>query len=151
GVKTCLDVVENRNIDCSVRRTIERHTRWAKMRRAIAPGIFIFEPIMSPLVIATIVAVIARSPFAVEIAILTAIFQTILAHLSVRVLRGHALRFWHAPLEIVRSYLVFFCWLRAFVSRRIEWRGHPFLLKSGSEIVPAPPSSWRRLRAAVRV
>ena len=31
-------LVENRNVGCTVARTLERHTRWAKMRRALYPA-----------------------------------------------------------------------------------------------------------------
>ena len=34
GVELSLEAVENRNVACSARRTVERHTRWARMRRA---------------------------------------------------------------------------------------------------------------------
>ena len=61
GVRTSLDVVENRNVGCSVRRSMERHTRWAKMRRALSPTSFVFEPLLTPLVVATIVAIVVWS------------------------------------------------------------------------------------------
>ena len=34
-------------------RTIERHTRWAKMRRSLNPGAFMAEPVLTPIVVAT--------------------------------------------------------------------------------------------------
>jgi ceramide glucosyltransferase len=151
NIGTSFEVVENRNIDCTIKRTLERHTRWAKMRRAILPGAFLLEPLLSPILIATITAIGLRSREAALTLLLTIVFQTVLAHAALRLLRGHALKWYWAPLEILRSYLLFFCWARACFSRRIKWRGHPFLVMRDSVIVPAPPSSWSRLRAAARV
>ncbi len=37
-VRVSLWPVENRNVDCSLERTIARHTRWAQTRRALAPA-----------------------------------------------------------------------------------------------------------------
>ena len=37
-VRVSLVAVENRNVACSLKRTVERHTRWAKLRRAIHPA-----------------------------------------------------------------------------------------------------------------
>ena len=150
GVRTSLEAVENRNVDCSVRRAIERHTRWAKMRRALAPTAFVFEPFLTPLFIASAVAAIEPTRPTIAAVLVTAIVQTVLAFASMRLLRGHAMRWYYAPLEIVRTGLVVLCWLRACASRRIRWRGHDFLVLRESRIVPARRSSWSRLRAAVR-
>jgi ceramide glucosyltransferase len=150
GVKTSLDAVENRNIDCSVRRSIERHTRWAKMRRALAPTAFVFEPFLTPLIIATAVAVINPTKPTIAAVLVTAIVQSAFAFLSMRILRGHGMRWYYAPLEIVRTGLMVFCWLRACASRRIRWRGHDFMVLRESRIVPARSSSWSRIRAWAR-
>ena len=149
-VRTSLDLVENRNVDCSVRRTFERHTRWAKMRRAIAPARFALEPLLSPLAVASLVALLSPSRPAVLCLLASGMLQTLLALVSVRALRGSSLAWYYAPLEIFRTYLLLLCWLAAWFSRRITWRGHAFVLDRGSAIVPAPPSSWSRLVDAVR-
>jgi ceramide glucosyltransferase len=148
-VRTSLDVVENRNIDCSAARTIERHTRWAKMRRAVVPGAFLFEPLMCPMLVANACFVLSPSRASLLALALAAVVQIAFALTAVRILRGHAMRWYFAPLEIVRSYVVFFCWARALVSRRIQWRGHPFVVLPGSVIVPAPPrfARWKAARA----
>jgi ceramide glucosyltransferase len=144
GVRTSYHVVENRNVDCSMRRTFERHARWAKMRRALAPAAFAMEPFASPLAIATLSALLAPSATTVTLLVVAAMVQTAFAMLDLRVLRGRALAWYWAPLEIVRTYLVLACWLAAACSRRITWRGNPFKVMRGTVIVPAPRSSWSR-------
>jgi ceramide glucosyltransferase len=146
GVGTSLEVVHNRNSSCGVRRTLERHTRWAKLRRSLHPLGFAFEPLLSPLTIAILVALVAQTRFALGAVAVVAALQTLVALATVRMLRGHAMAWRHAPLEVVRTVLLFGCWLAACASMRIQWRGHPFLLTRGSVIVPAPPSVWRVLR-----
>jgi ceramide glucosyltransferase len=149
-VRTSLDPIENRNVDCSIARTLERHSRWAKMRRSIAPVPFALEPLLSPLAIASLVALVAQSRTSLWACVVTALLQTLVAFASIRALRGRSLAWYYAPLEILRTYLTLLCWGRAWFSRRIAWRGHAFLLAEGSVIVPAPPSSWSRLIDAVR-
>ncbi len=149
-VQTSLDPIENRNVDCSIRRTFERHTRWAKMRRSIAPFSFAFEPLLSPLAIASVVALFVQSRASIAAVLVTALVQTFLAFVSLRALRGRALAWYYAPLEILRTYLTLVCWASAWFSRRIAWRGHAFVLARDSAIVPAPPTSWSRLVDAVR-
>ncbi len=142
--RTSFEVVENRNVTCTVARTLERHTRWAKMRRSLMPLAFLWEPVLTPIVVAT--AGVAIAPCKVTFAVLAfvCVAQTACALLAVRLLRGRSLAWWYAPLEIVRSYISFLCWAAACVSRRIAWRGHPFLLLRGSVIVPVASGDAER-------
>jgi ceramide glucosyltransferase len=141
--RTSLHTVENRNIGCSVARTLERHTRWAKMRRSLFPLGFALEQLLSPIVIATLGALLAPGRVTAGLVTLACVAQTVCALLAVRLLRGNWLAWWYAPLEIVRNYIAFGCWLCAWASRRISWRGHPFVLRRGSVIVPVATGSDR--------
>jgi hypothetical protein len=74
------------------------------------------------------------------------VVQTTCALTAVKLLRGRALPWRYAPLEIGRSYVALACWARAWASRRIAWRGHPFVLGAGTVISPleAPPAREAR-------
>jgi ceramide glucosyltransferase len=128
------DVVENRNTGCSALRMLERHTRWAKMRRSLFPLGFAIEPLLSPVVVATAGLIMAPSKVTAVVLVVAAFVQTVSAFISAPLLRGHPFAWWYAPLEVLRSYVAVFCWLRAWASRRIAWRGHPFVLQRGSAI-----------------
>jgi len=135
AVATALEPVENRNIACSFARTLERHTRWSKIRRSLCPTAFAAEPLISPLVVATGTALAAPSRLHVAVLAAVAVVQTLLAMATLRALRGAALRWYWAPLEIARTYVLFGCWIGACASRTIAWRGHRFELGRGSRIV----------------
>ena len=150
-VRTCMEPVENRNVACSVARTIERHTRWAKMRRALLPAGFAVEPLMTPIVVATIGLVVAPGEATAAALAAAWLLQTVASLTAVRLARGRWMAFKYAPLEVVRSYLTFLCWVRACGSRRIEWRGHPFALLPGSVIVPVVAQTDRSARSSLAV
>ena len=147
ATRTALEPVENRNVGCTVARTVERHTRWSKMRRALYPAGFALEPVMTPVVMAS--AGIALAPGRVTAAAfaVTCVVQTAAALTAVRVLRGYWLSWRYLPLELVRSYVGLFCWVRACASRRIEWRGHAFTMTRGTRIVPLTATQERADRA----
>ncbi|MDP9036071.1 MAG: glycosyltransferase [Myxococcota bacterium] len=146
--RTSLDAVENRNVACTVMRTIERHTRWSKMRRALFPWPFVLEPLMTPIAVASLAVAVAPCTLTAVVLAVVCVLQTAGALLTVRVLRGSWLAWWYAPLEVVRSYVALLCWVRACASRRIVWRGHAFVLKRGTTIVPvASPSGRAATRA----
>jgi ceramide glucosyltransferase len=149
-VRVSLWPVDNRNVSCSLGRTIERHTRWAKIRRVMKPAGFAFEPTLSPVVITTL-ACVALPTRLLCLAFLFAVFlQTTCAVVTTATLRGGAPRWYWVPLEILRSYLLFLCWLSACMTRRVSWRGHEFELADDSAIVAAEPSVWHRVLAMVR-
>jgi ceramide glucosyltransferase len=153
-IRTSLVAVENRNVDTSVRRTIERHSRWAKMRRTIAPFPFALEPLASPLAIALLAFALHPSRAQAAMVVVAATIQTAGGFVSARAIRGTWLAWHYLPLEIVRTGVAFGCWAAAWISRRVSWRGHAFVLGAGSEISPAPSRSLaarvfrRRPRAA---
>jgi ceramide glucosyltransferase len=134
--RTSFELVENRNVACSVARTIERHTRWAKMRRSLLAPAFLAEPILTPILVASAGVLVVPGKITAAVLVAVCIAQTTCALVAVRLLRGRALAWWYAPLEIARSYVTLLCWACACLSRRIAWRGHPFLLQRGSVIVP---------------
>jgi ceramide glucosyltransferase len=132
-IRLSMDAVENRNVACSLRRTIERHTRWAKLRRTISPGCFALEPMGSPLTVATLFAVLAPGSIAWALMAWGLALQLAGAMLAMRALRGQVP--WRlAALEPLRSYVTFACWLRACASKKVMWRGNPIRLGKDSRI-----------------
>jgi len=150
AVRVSLLAVDNRNVSCSVKRMIGRHTRWAQIRRAVSPLSFALEPALSPLVVATL-AFLARPAMQAALVITGALLvQVAGAIVTTRVLRRHGLRWYGVPLEMLRSYLQFYCWLRACVSRQVAWRGHTFQLARDSRILPAEAGAQDRVRGIAR-
>jgi ceramide glucosyltransferase len=135
------EIVENRNVMCSIRGTLERHTRWAKTRFSLFPYVYPFEPLLTPILVATLGLALAPGRAAAALWLAASLTQMAGAVIAVRLLRGSPIAWYQAPLEIVRSFLAVLCWGRACVSRRITWRGHSFVVQRGSTIVPAPATA----------
>jgi len=136
GIATVFAPVENRNVDCSMARTFERHVRWAKMRRSIQPWFFAFEPFFCPVVVTTLGLLAAPSRAAACLLASAMTLQTCTALAALAAARGRALSWKYAPLEVVRSYVMFGCWVASCFSRAIVWRSHSFVLSRGSVITP---------------
>lgn len=141
-IATSFAVVENRNVTSSLKRTFDRHARWAMMRRSILPPFFAIEPLFSPLVVAVVAALVDPSPITFGLAGTAAIVQLLTAHLAAWTIRGRPLPLRYAPLEIVRVFLILACWANAWRKRTVAWRGHEFVIGAGSVITPlAAPAS----------
>lgn len=140
--------IENRNVQAPLWRSLERHVRWSRMRAWVSPVTFLFEPLGCPVLVATI-AMIADPTRLTAAALATVVVaQTTGSFSAVALLRGRAPSLLYLPAEVLRSYLLFVCWMSAFVGRTIKWRGHPFRLGPGSKLSPLGGSRRRRARAA---
>jgi ceramide glucosyltransferase len=146
SLRTSFDTIENRNIDCSTKRTLERHARWAKIRRALSPRAFLLEPLASPLLVTSLLFLIAPSRVLFCFVAASAVVQSAFAFAATRFLRGKSLGIRYAPLEVARTYALFACWSWALVSDRVVWRGHPFRLLAGSRIIAIAPRFFGRRR-----
>jgi ceramide glucosyltransferase len=144
-VDLCLETIENHNRDTTLLRTIERHARWAKMRRALTPLCFALEPLLSPLLVATLVGILAPSALAAKIWGCALGLQVVGARLCFTLLRMK--RPWLlAALEPLRAAVIFLCWGLGCLSRRVDWRGNVFSIEAGSKLVPVRPAR-RRVRS----
>ncbi|MGK3997944.1 glycosyltransferase [Sorangium sp. So ce1024] len=136
-VELCLDPIENRNTSCSLTRTLDRHTRWAKMRRALAPGCFAVEPLNSPLLVAWLTLLLSPTGLALELWLFAWVLQSLGTFLALKRLRPGCSNTLLVAAEPLRTLCWFFCWLNAYASRRVAWRGNAFTLGAGSELVAA--------------
>ncbi|XXX77047.1 ceramide glucosyltransferase [Sorangium sp. So ce134] len=143
-VDLCLDPIENRNTSCSLMRTLDRHTRWAKMRRALVPRCFAVEPFNSPLLIAWLTLLVSPTRLALEVWLFAWALQSLGTFLALRALRPARSNLMLVLAEPLRTLCWFFCWLNAYSNRRVAWRGNAFYIGAGSTLVAAEePASVR--------
>ncbi len=143
-VALCLDPVENRNTSCSLTRTLDRHTRWAKMRRTLVPRCFVMEPLNSPLLIAWLTVLLSPTRLALHLWLFAWALQSLTSFLALRLLRPASFNLPLVLAEPLRTLCWFFCWLSGFASRRVTWRGNALYLGPGTELMATvEPSSMR--------
>jgi len=134
AVRVSLDPVSNVNSHCSVTRTLERHTRWARMRRSINPLAFALEPLANPLWVAGIWLMVSPSATSVSALAGVALLQVLATTASTWLLRGTKPGAWMLLAELVRPWILLGCWAAGWTSRRTSWRGHEIEIGAGSVI-----------------
>lgn len=135
-VATSFVPVENRNVAGPVSRTFHRHTRWAKMRRALSPAFFAAEPVFSPVLVATIALVAVRDRSIVALLVASILLQTVTAGAAAWTIRGNPLPWRYLAVEVVRVFVIAACWASAWSSRTVVWRGNPLLIGRGTVVRP---------------
>jgi ceramide glucosyltransferase len=135
-IATSFHVIENRNVAGSVAACVHRHARWAKMRRSITPAFFLFEPLLTPIIVALAGVALAPAPITAALLGAAIVLQTGTGLAATWTLRGRPLPWRYAPLELVRTFAMLGCWASAWISRTTVWRGHTFAIRAGSAITP---------------
>ncbi len=136
GVELCLDPVENHSGHASWQTTLDRHARWAMIRRSITPLGFAFELLLSPLLVAAATLAITRSSLALWALAGSLVLSWAGAYLALSRARGRG-ALWLASLEPLRAATMFLCWCLGVVRRRVSWRGNSFVIAAGSRLLPA--------------
>jgi ceramide glucosyltransferase len=134
-VDLSFEPVANYNATSTLARTLDRHMRWAKMRRSITPPGFTFELMLSPLVISLLVALVSPSWITlagVAFALVLSFACSLLSLVRLRGREGARL----AALEPIRALAMFFCWCVGCLSAKVVWRGNAFTLGAGSRLIP---------------
>ena len=135
-VELSLEPIENPNVGSSIRRTLERHGRWAKMRRAVEPRAYAAEPLLSPIAMAVFAFAAHPSKRMLAAWMLACLLQAALAVLSIRALHRRFPRWTTPVVEIARAHLVLGCWLWGWLDTHVSWRGKAFRILPGSYLVP---------------
>lgn len=145
-VAMCLDPIENRNMRGTFLQTVHRHARWAKTRRSIMPNEYLIEPIIVPLIFATLMLAVWPGWMSLTLYAGVALVQMIGAQAFMHYLRGTHLPVYMWPIEIGRTYTYVACWLSAWTGRYVRWRGNRLELGEGAHLV----ATTAEARAAVK-
>jgi ceramide glucosyltransferase len=146
-------VIENINQARSFTWFLNRHSRWYKIRRQMVLPAFLMEPSANLATIGLVWALSGESGIAwgglvllVGLGMARDAFQT-------RWLRGTFPKLRHLMLSPVKDLLLLPVWFDALVNKRIQWRGHRFLIGRYTRLRLArtPRDVRRRVRRVHRL
>ncbi len=129
-------VIENVNHARSFKWFLNRHSRWYKIRRHMAMGVFLAEPLANPAAVGLVWALSGESGIAWGgLLVLVGLGIARDAANTYR-LRGSVPKLRHLLLSPLKDLLMLPIWFDAIVNNRIQWRGHRFLI--GHPATPRP-------------
>ncbi|HSI04181.1 MAG TPA: glycosyltransferase, partial [Myxococcota bacterium] len=142
GHRVALSVQALPTVTCerSLREFLNRHVRWAQMRRRIAPGVFLAETFTNPLpwlfIAALALGMWGRDlPYARALAIALVVGTLLKLGSDVSLfmrLRRQRMPVKYLALVPVKDFLVMAVWCTAAVKRTILWRGNRMRIGAGS-------------------
>jgi len=133
---------------------LERHLRWAQMRRRLAPACYLGEPLLNPIPwLLALAALAAAGSLSARLgaAALAGIAVKLGADsLLARRLRGRALRLRELAWVPVKDLLIAAVWLVGAFRTTLSWRGHLLRIGAGSRLSPLLPAAEPGLEPADR-
>lgn len=127
--------VNNINQNWSVRRFLNRHSRWAKMRKTSNLLYYFSEAFANPIALAALYALILPGVMASTVLASTVALKILLDGLIIAVVRSD-LRWYHLALIPAKDILIGFAWLTPFISNTVNWRGNLFKISKHTHLRP---------------
>lgn len=139
--------VHNVNERWSVRRLIERHSRWARIRIRLVPWSYPLEIVVNPVAVAVLLALFGASD-PVWLVLGAAAGKTALDVLASWGVRGELPAKGWVFLTPLKDLLMLGIWFVPFWSSRVEWRGNSLRVTKGTRLVS--PEAYHRAKAIAR-
>ena len=130
-------IIDNVNIKWSVSKFINRHLRWAKMRRTLNIGHYLLEPLSNPILMALIFMLVNLNLQGLSIFLAVTLIKTFFDMMNARFMNSD-LKWYHGLLIPLKDLLIGLIWFVPFVNRTIYWRGNSFRISKGTRLLPIP-------------
>jgi ceramide glucosyltransferase len=121
-------VIENVNHRRNLGWFLNRHSRWYKIRLRLAPGPFLVEPAGNLTTVGLLWALSGDSGIAWGGLVALAGLGVVRDAIQTKRLRGSFPKLRELPLSLVKDLFLLPAWFDALVNRRVNWRGHRFLI-----------------------
>jgi ceramide glucosyltransferase len=153
AVRLSHHVVENVNSARDLKWFLNRHSRWYKIRFRLAMPAFLIEPAANLGTIGLVWALSGDTGIAWGGLVALGGLGIGRDVLQTRWLRGSFPKVRHWPLSLVKDLFLLPVWLDALFNRRVQWRGHRFLVGRFTRLRRArvPRSVRRRVRRVRRL
>jgi len=145
-------VIDNVNHTRGFKWFLNRHSRWYKIRRQMAVGAFVVEPLANLTTVGLVWALSGESGIAWGGLLLLIGLGMARDGAQTYLLRGSLPKLRHLLLSPVKDLLLLPVWFDATVNARVQWRGHRFLIGRYTRLRAArvPYSVRRRVRRVRR-
>lgn len=139
-------VIQNVNQVRGLRWFLNRHSRWYKIRRRLALGPFLLEPLANLATVGLVWALSGEAGIAWGGLLVLSGLGIARDAIQTRWLRGSFPRVRHLPLSLVKDLFLLPVWFDALVNDRVHWRGHQFLVGRFTRLRAARVPRTVRLR-----
>lgn len=141
--------IKNVNEYWSIKRFLNRHTRWAKIRWKIGGAKYFIEPLTNPIFIAFFLLLLcAFSSLSIILFLSSALIKLTGDLLVISMLKEK--KGLGVILIPVKDLLTGIIWLTPFITSKVNWRGNLYVVSKNTLLMPAEENSFKRTYLKLR-
>jgi ceramide glucosyltransferase len=134
-VKTSPVFVNNVNENLNMKKFLNRHSRWAKMRAKIRLGTYLLESFSNPISASFILALILHNFIGVEQFVLAIVLKSSIDFLTLRLIKSDIK--WYQIIVIpIKDLIIGLLWYIPFIDSKVTWRNNSFKIQKKSLLQP---------------
>ncbi len=134
-VRISPQAIDNINRNWSVSRFINRHTRWAQMRRHISIFYYLAEVLGNPVSMAFLYLLYRHNPAAIGLFVSISVLKIAVDFFLNRIMQSD-LKWYHFLLSPMKDLAIGLIWFIPFFNNRINWRGNFLKINKQTYLVP---------------
>ncbi len=136
-------LIKNINEYWSIKRFLNRHTRWAKIRWKIAGVKYFTEPLVNPIFMAFFITIVSGiSSLSAILFLSSASIKIMLDLFVIRMLKQKiGLEIILIPLKDLINGII---WFVPFFTSKVNWRGNKYVISKNTVLAPAHENSFMR-------
>lgn len=130
------NIINNVNIQWSIKRFLNRHIRWALIRKKLNIFHYTAEILANPIMVAFLYMIIHFNYKSMAIFFVISTIKTIFDNHMLNSFNADG-KWYHRLLIPVKDIIIGLIWFIPFVNNKIEWRGNTFFISKGTHLKPA--------------
>jgi ceramide glucosyltransferase len=136
-------MIKNVNEYWSIKRFLNRHTRWAKIRWKIGGVKYFTEPLTNPVFIASLITLFyAFSNLSLILLLLSVLIKTTGDYFVMRMIKQKpGIQMILSPIKDLISGII---WFVPFITSKVNWRGNLYLISENTVLMPVTDTSLKR-------
>lgn len=137
-------MIKNVNEYWSIKRFLERHTRWAKIRWKLAQAKYFTEPLVNPTLIACFLPLLCGFSKLTLLLFLSVVSIKIAGDLLVMrmIKQKPKISLFLVP---IKDLIIGVLWLVPFVTSKVNWRGNLYIISKNTKLMLYKNSLWKQI------
>jgi len=127
--------VNNINETWSLRKFLNRHTRWAKIRAKIRTDTYFLELFSNPIAASFILGLVIHSEFSIVQFAIVSVLKAIMDYRFLKILESD-IKWYNLVIVPVKDLIIGLLWFIPFINSKVNWRNNHFRIQKNSLLEP---------------
>jgi len=134
-IKTTPVFVNNINETWSLRKFLNRHTRWAKIRAKIRIDTYFLELLSNPIATSFTLGLVIHNEFSIIQFAVVSVLKSIMDYRFLKILESD-IRWYNLSVVPLKDLIIGCLWFIPFINSKINWRNNHFRIQKDSLLEP---------------